>query len=139
MNAERLNDGGALLVNHDWDDQIGVIERVWFGDDRKGRAIVRFGRSERATEIFQDVQDGIRKLVSVGYRVHEAKLTRTTEEADVYTVTNWEPYEISIVSVPADATVGVGRSAEKTQDESKTALGHNDTIKKKRTFGNRKR
>lgn len=138
MNAERLNDGGALLVNHDWDDQIGVIERVWIGDDRKGRAIVRFGRSERATEIFQDVQDGIRKLVSVGYRVHEAKLTRTTEEADVYTVTNWEPYEISIVSVPADATVGVGRSAEKTQDETSNSQTYNEPIVKQERNMNEK-
>lgn len=118
MNAERLNDGGALLVNHDWDDQVGVIESVRIDADRKGRAVVRFGRSARADEIFQDVKDGIRRLVSVGYRVHEAKLTRTTDEADVYTVTNWEPYEISIVSVPADTTVGVGRSAEKPQDET---------------------
>ena len=104
--------GGALLVNHDWDDQIGVIDAVRIDADRKGRATVRFGRSTRAEEIFQDVKDGIRKQVSVGYRVNSAKLKETRDNGDdVYLITDWEPYEISLVSVPADITVGVGRSA----------------------------
>lgn len=104
--------GGALLVNHDWDDQIGVIESVRVDADKKGRATVRFGRSVRAEEIFQDVKDGIRKQVSVGYRIMGAKLKETRDNGDdVYLITDWEPYEISLVSVPADITVGVGRSA----------------------------
>lgn len=130
MNAERLNDGGALLVNHDWDDQIGVIESVRIDNDRKGRAVVRFGRSARAEEIFQDVKDGIRKLVSVGYRILAAKITETREGYDVYTITEWEPYEISIVSVPADVTVGVGRSVEKPQDETAQTQTYNSPIHK---------
>lgn len=130
MNAERLNDGGALLVNHDWDDQVGVIESVRIDADRKGRAVVRFGRSARADEIFQDVKDGIRKLVSVGYRILAAKVTETRDGYDVYTITEWEPYEISIVSVPADVTVGVGRSVEKPQDETTKTQTYNDPIHK---------
>jgi HK97 family phage major capsid protein len=86
---------------------------VRIDSDRKGRAVVRFGRSARADEIFQDVVDGIRKLVSVGYRVHAAKLVETRDDdLDVYRITDWEPHEISIVSVPADTTVGVGREME---------------------------
>lgn len=130
MRTERLENGGALLVNHDWDDQIGVIESVRIDADRKGRAVVRFGRSPRAEEIFQDVKDGIRKLVSVGYRVLAAKITETRDNYDIYTITEWEPYEISIVSVPADATVGVGRSAEKTQDETGKTQPYNEPIVK---------
>lgn len=128
MNAQRLNDGGALLVNHDWDDQVGVIESVRIDADRKGRAMVRFGKSPRAEEIFQDVKDGIRKLVSVGYRILAAKVTETRDGYDVYTITEWEPYEISIVSVPADVTVGVGRSAEKPQDETTQTQTYNSPI-----------
>lgn len=128
MNAQRLNDGGALLVNHDWDDQVGVIESVRIDADRKGRAMVRFGKSPRAQEIFQDVKDGIRKLVSVGYRILAAKVTETRDGYDVYTITEWEPYEISIVSVPADVTVGVGRSAEKPQDETTQTQTYNSPI-----------
>lgn len=115
IRLERLTNGAPLLVNHDWGDQVGVIESVTVGADRKGRAVVRFGRSARASEILQDVADGIRRLVSVGYMVHGTKLAETRDGTDVYRVTDWEPYEISIVSVPADTTVGVGRQAEKTQ------------------------
>ena len=56
--------------------------------------------------------DGIRTKVSVGYVIHAATLTEKGEDIDTYRVTDWEPYECSLVSVPADATVGVGRSAE---------------------------
>lgn len=121
IRLDRLRDGGALLVNHDWDDQVGVVESVTIGDDRRGRAVVRFGRSARADEIFQDIVDGIRRHVSVGYRVHGAKLAETRDDVDVYRITDWEPFEISIVSVPADTTVGVGRAMENSQEEPGTA------------------
>ena len=112
MDMSRLNDGGALLLQHDHDDQIGVVESATVGEDRRGRAVVRFGRSARAEEIFQDVLDGIRKNVSVGYWANEMKLTEERGDVDVWTVTRWTPYEISIVAAGADATVGIGRSAE---------------------------
>jgi len=108
----RLNDGGAVLVDHDHRDHVGVIESISIDEDRRGRALVRFGKSERATEIFNDVVDGIRKSVSVGYRIHKVVLEEQGDEGDTYRATDWEPYEISIVSVPADATVGVGRSVD---------------------------
>lgn len=115
----RLQDGAPLLVNHEWDEQVGVVESVTIGADRVGRAVVRFGRGELASEIFQDVQDGIRRHVSVGYMIHERKLQETREGgADVYLVTDWEPFEISIVSVPADPTVGVGRELEIGPEDS---------------------
>ncbi len=114
----RLQSGGPLLCDHDTTDQIGVIENVQIGADRVCRALVRFGKSERASEIFQDVIDGIRQNVSVGYQIHKAVLVESADPnavqedaADVYRVTDWEPFEVSIVSVPADASVGIGRSA----------------------------
>lgn len=119
--------GGSLLLNHDWEDQVGVVESVRIDADRKGRAVVRFGRSSHAEEIFQDVKDGIRKHVSVGYRVLGAKLKETRDDDDVYLITDWEPYEISIVSVPADITVGVGRSAI-VNNENKPTTSQNNNI-----------
>lgn len=114
----RLQSGGPLLCDHNTTDQIGVIENVQIGADRVCRALVRFGKSERASEIFQDVIDGIRQNVSVGYQIHKAVLVESADPnavqedaADVYRVTDWEPFEVSIVSVPADASVGIGRSA----------------------------
>lgn len=108
----RLTSGGPLLMDHDTRDQVGVIESVRIDADRVGRAVVRFGKSARAEEVWQDVQDGIRRNVSVGYAIHKATLVETSDTGlDTYRVTDWEPLEISLVSVPADATVGIGRSA----------------------------
>ena len=115
VRLDRLKSGGALLVDHDPKDQIGVIERVWVDNDRVGRAVVRFGRSERAAEIFNDVIDGIRSLVSVGYRVLGTVLAEQREDENIYRVNDWQPYEISFVSIPADTSVGVGRSEDKTK------------------------
>ena len=108
----RLTSGGPLLMDHDTRDQVGVIESVRIDADRVGRAVVRFGKGARAQEVWQDVQDGIRRNVSVGYAIHKAQLVETSDTGlDTYRVTDWEPLEISLVSVPADATVGIGRSA----------------------------
>lgn len=121
----RLNDGRhPLLVDHDTRDQVGVITRAWIGDDRVLRAIVRFGKSARAEEIFQDVLDGIRSLVSVGYRIHAMKLVRESDAGDEYLVDDWEPHEASFVAVPADPTVGVGR-AEQTQLQIRNLINRN--------------
>lgn len=126
MRMDRIM-GGSLLLNHDWNDQVGVIESVRIDADRKGRAVVRFGRSAHAEEIFQDVKDEIRKHVSVGYRVLGAKLKETRDDNDVYLITDWEPYEISLVSVPADITVGVGRCAI-VNNENKPLSSQNNNI-----------
>jgi HK97 family phage major capsid protein len=107
----RLNNGGALLMDHDRNDQIGVVESAKIDKDRKGRAVVRFGKSARAEEIFQDVLDGIRRLVSVGYRIHKTETETKSGGVESVRVVDWEPFEISIVSIPADDSVGVGRGA----------------------------
>uniref|UniRef100_UPI002468A23E HK97 family phage prohead protease n=1 Tax=Chromohalobacter sp. 48-RD10 TaxID=2994063 RepID=UPI002468A23E len=112
MRTERLADGGAVLVNHDWDDHVGVVESVTVGDDRRGRAKVRFGKGARASEVWQDVVDGIRRHVSVGYSILKVEVEERAGMPDMVRVTDWEPHEISIVSVPADMSVGVGRSRE---------------------------
>jgi len=111
MRTERLDQGAALLVNHDWDDQVGVVERIEIGSDRVGRASVRFGKGARADEVFQDVVDGIRRHVSFGYAVHKVEIENRKGKPDLVRVTDWEPFEISIVSVPADPSVGIGRQA----------------------------
>lgn len=110
MRQGRLRGGANLLCDHDTRDVVGVVESVDIGADRVARAVVRFGKSARAQEVFQDVVDGIRRNVSVGYMVHKATLVETKEGLETYRVTDWEPLEVSLVSVPADATVGVGRS-----------------------------
>ncbi len=112
MRQGRLRSGANLLCDHDTRDVVGVVESVEIGADRVARAVVRFGKSARAEEVWQDVKDGIRRNVSVGYLIHKALLVETVEGVETYRVTDWEPFEVSLVSVPADATVGVGRSLE---------------------------
>ena len=113
MRQGRLRSGANLLMDHDSRDVVGVVESVEIGADRVARAVVRFGRSARAEEVWQDVRDGIRRNVSFGYIVHKAVLVETGSDGpDTYRVTDYEPFEISLVSVPADASVGVGRSLD---------------------------
>lgn len=125
----RLQNKAPVLWMHDWRDQRGVVESVRIDSDRKGRAVVRFSKSEDGEELFQDIADGIVTKVSVGYMVHGLKLIEEREDVDVYRVTDWEPFEISLVSVPADDTVGVGRSQEIPQEENASVSRDNASVK----------
>jgi len=97
-----------LLFNHDRDDLLGVVESIELGPDKRGYCTVRFGRDERGDWAMQQAADGVLVNASFMYRVF--KFIEDTEE-ETYTATDWEPYEISLVTVPADPSVGVGRSA----------------------------
>lgn len=138
VRMERLESGAALLVGHNTDDQVGVIEKSEIGNDRKGRALVRFGKSARAEEIFQDVLDGIRRNVSVGYVIHEMTEEETEGEGDeeikTYRAFDWEPYEVSIVPVAADISVGVGRkqSAPMNHETKISTLTKGDNMAEKK-------
>ncbi|EGQ9962141.1 phage major capsid protein [Vibrio cholerae] len=111
VRMQRFEAGASSLVNHDWDDLVGVIESARI-ESKKGKAVVRFGTSPRAEEIWQDVKNRIRKHVSIGYIVHEMVLEKDEDGTRTYRVTDWEPFEQSFVTVPADPTVGVGRSLD---------------------------
>jgi HK97 family phage major capsid protein/HK97 family phage prohead protease len=131
VNLERIGNGANVLVNHNADDYVGVIESARVDDDKRGRATVRFGRSARAEEVWRDVQDGILRSVSVGYTIDDMTLTRAGKNVapDEYTVTRWTPYEISLVTIPADASVGVGRSAPTAAPAAATSLEDTMTTK----------
>ena len=118
VDLSRLNDGAPLLVEHDRTQQVGVIESARVDSDRVGRAVVRFSKSVLGEEIFQDVKDGIRRLVSVGYVVNEFANEKAEAGLDTLRAISWEPLEVSLVSIPADASglVGVGRSDEPTNN-----------------------
>ncbi|MEL0151629.1 MAG: phage major capsid protein [Halieaceae bacterium] len=112
-NLSRLNDGAPLLFNHDPDRMIGVVERAWIdGEKKRGYAKVRFSRNKFAQEVLDDVRDGILRGVSFGYSIDKME-----ERESDFVATNWSPYEVSLVSIPADPTVGVGRSLEDTNSE----------------------
>lgn len=121
VDLSRLRMGAPLLLDHDTSIQIGVIEDVSIGSDRRGRARVRFGKSQQANEIFQDVVDEIRTCVSVGYQPIEMILEEERSNGpDVYRVNKWLPFEVSIVSIPADTSVGTNRSADEFKSKFKS-------------------
>ena len=95
-----------LLFNHNMDDLLGSVDSVAV-EQRRGVAMVRFGKDPRGDWAMRQVQDGTLKNVSFMYRVHRSKLA---EDGETAIAQDWEPYEISLVTVPADASVGVGRS-----------------------------
>lgn len=102
----RLNDGAPLLFNHNPDKVVGVVERAWINDkDKRGYAKVRFSRNAFAKEVLADVQDGILRGISFGYAIDKME-----ERSGDYVATSWSPHEISVVSIPADPTIGIGRS-----------------------------
>jgi len=112
VRLERLIKTGPLLLHHDSREHIGTIVSARIDKDRVGRSVVRIGKGKQRDAILADIEDGIRKCVSVGYQIHRMKLEEGGEDTvDTYRATDWEPYENSLVSMPADSTVGVGREA----------------------------
>lgn len=97
-----------LLFNHERNDLLGVVESIRIDGDKVGRAVVRFGRDERGEWAMQQADDGVLVNVSFQYRVF--RWIEDTE-ADTVTAIDWEVFEVSLVTVPADPTVGVGRGA----------------------------
>lgn len=104
-----------VLFNHNRDAVIGRPTRIWF-ENTKAYAEIQFDDDDESTRIWNKVQSGSLRGVSVGYRVNEWRFIEKNQVSEdgitgpAWIGERWAVYEISIVSVPADATVGVGRS-----------------------------
>ena len=132
IDFSRLNNRAILLFNHDWDDYIGVIEKTWVNGN-KAYATVRFDTHEDAEKIYQSVLNGVLHQVSFGYEIVKAETVDAIDGIDAYKV-SVIPHEISIVTVPADTTVGVGREMEvgvddEEQEDNEEELPTEDEIK----------
>lgn len=116
VDLRRLNEVGVLLFNHDTDEVVGKVLRAWIEGNR-GMAEVEFDTDADAEKIFRKVESGTLKTTSVCYAVdnwEDVAVGKTSEDGrftgPCRIAKKWTPMEISIVSVPADPTVGVGRS-----------------------------
>lgn len=118
VDLSRLNEIGVLLYNHNRDKVIGKVNRAWI-EEMRGMAEVEFDIDDESELIYQKVATKTLKGVSVGYQIDsweevmpnkQSADGRFTGPADI--ARKWTPYEISIVSVPADPTIGVGRELE---------------------------
>lgn len=118
VDLERLNSIGVVLFNHERDEVVGKIDRAWVEDGR-GYAEITFDSDDSSEKIYQKVKTGTLKGVSVGYMVEDWEEVMPNKQSQDGRFTGpcsiakkWAPYEVSIVSVPADPTVGVGRSLD---------------------------
>jgi HK97 family phage major capsid protein len=109
VDLSRLRDGAPLLLNHNSEDQVGVVEAAVVNENKRGEALVRFSNSPKGQEIFQDVIEGIRRKVSVGYSIEKMVPDGQRDGLEAYRATRWCPLEVTIASVPADNSVGVGK------------------------------
>nr|DAE88718.1 MAG TPA: major capsid protein [Caudoviricetes sp.] len=134
IDLSRLNTIGTLLFNHDVDKVIGKIERAWVENNR-GKAIVKFDDDEESEKIYQKVKSGTLKATSVRYSVdvwedveNGAVSSDGRFQGPCSIAKRWIPSEISIVSVPADPTVGVGRSFSE-EDNGGINMPENKNVK----------
>lgn len=115
-----------LLIAHDGRNlPIGVIENL-ASDGTRLRGQIRLGKSERAAEVWQDIQDGILRSVSVGYDIGAVK-----EDGNTTHITRWTPLEGSLVSMPADINAGLYRNFH-TEDLEMNNEESNETLERYR-------
>lgn len=123
-----LNDSAPVLADHDTAKQCGVVESAQIVA-KKGRAVLRFSKGSLGTEIFNDFADSVRKNISVGYVVtRELSREQLPDGRDAVRFA-WKAFEISPVSIPADSTVGFGRSKESAQRQMTPTNTAEDTRK----------
>lgn len=121
MDLTRLSELGCVLFNHDRNCVIGKITRTWI-ENHRGCAEIEFDTDAESEKIYQKVRNGTLKGISVGYQVdtwEEVTQNKRSEDGrfqgPVSIARKWTPHEISIVSIPADPTVGVGRELEQEE------------------------
>lgn len=135
IQLDRLNDIGVVLYNHNRDKVIGKVKKAWVEDNR-GLAVIELDDDEFSTEIYKKVESGTLKGVSVGYSIDTWEEVKAGKESTdgfagpCYIARKWTPYEISIVSIPADGTVGVGRSEENADGKDMADLSMYENIVK---------
>lgn len=102
-----------FLMDHDPEKVIGVLESVELDPEtRRLRAVARLGKGALAREAFDDIVDGIKSNISIGYAIN--KMER--KDGETYVAKSWKPLEASLVSLPADQSeIGIGRSGQVPQ------------------------
>lgn len=140
VDLRRLNNKGAVLFNHDRDKLLGAVVNARMDSDRVGRATLQISKVGLGSTMWEMIQEGILSHISIGYNIYDYRM-----EGNNIIVTNFEIYEISLVTVPADETVGIGRSMDSDENlrdvleeeleaayEDETINSSNETIEEER-------
>lgn len=121
VNLSRLNAGAPVLDSH-WSsfsvrDQLGVVEKAWL-EKGQGGATIRLSKRDSVSEIVQDIKDGILRNISIGYEISKYQVEDAEQKGELptYRATDWMPYEISLVTIPADAAAQVRRLEQGFQE-----------------------
>lgn len=122
VKTDRLTQGLAVLVNHDANQRAGILQDGVI-DDQTGRGSIRFNTTQFGKDIATEVREGTLPYISVGYIVHSERRVEDIDPADdedenyigTYQADSWEPVEVSLVAIPADPSVGVGRDLSTVQ------------------------
>lgn len=105
VRLDRINSGGPVLNSHscyELSDILGIVVKAWV-ENGKGYATLKFSERDEVAGLIKDIIGGIIKNVSVGYRVHKYEKTEAEEGTIAEKrATDWEPFEISMVPIPAD-------------------------------------
>ena len=108
MDLSRLNDGAPLLYQHDADRIIGVVQKAYI-KNKRAYAKVKLANNELGREMQELIKDGIMRNVSFGYKITQMETDESTSPV-TYRATGFQPFELSLVTVPADESVGIGRA-----------------------------
>ena len=111
VDLSRLNNSGAVLFNHDRDHLIGKVLSARIDSDKVGRAVLQI--SNASEKEWEQINEGVLTHISFGYTVNDYRI-----EGNIIYVTHFTPYEISLVTVPADVSAGVGRSLINNNDDN---------------------
>jgi HK97 family phage major capsid protein len=116
---KRLNTAAPFLRNHDRHQRLGKVKRAWL-ENGKGYAEVQITRNEIGNNFWRDYEDDCLIGTSFGFLINSFNDALSDYKNDIYVTTDWTPFEITDESIPADTSVGVGRSLEDAQTISKT-------------------
>jgi hypothetical protein len=118
VDLSRLASGNAAVLNNHnrWglEGQIGVVERAWI-DKGEGRAVLRLSSRDDIAGIVADIVGGIIRNISVGYSVQRYQIDRVAGQLPVYRAVEWQPHEISFVTVPADPSANTRQQPDSAQ------------------------
>ena len=120
VDLSHLKRTGATLFNHDPGRIVGPLTKVRL-EGKRGMAVIGFDDDEEGNRAMAKVKSGSLRGVSVGYRVLKFREVLRDEvwngyEGPADVALRWMPYEVTLTPIPADASVGVGRSATRSLD-----------------------